>query len=194
MILARLLSSLRHSERGAIAIELLGVVLMFGAAASFSTTAFGYYKSQSRDAKAAYAVADAISRETQNITPAFLDTLHELHKFTTVAKAGSALRITVVDYDPRTADYRIRWSRSRAEGLQLNSDVLTVDELRPRLPTLANYESIVVVETYLNHEPFSGHFGMAPILFQHVAISRPRNGPQICVTDSSDRTTINRRC
>lgn len=188
-----LLKSLRRSDQGTAAVELIAAVPMFALIIGLTTTSYGYFKASSRDAKAAYAMADAISRETRNINPAFMTTLRQMHSFITDSDDGVGFRISVVDYSPYKKDYRIRWSRKRKDG-PIEIPDASLERLRPNLPKLANFESILVLETFLNHQPFKSDVGLKPVTFRHVAISRPRNGPQICWSRHDDPTSTNRKC
>lgn len=194
MRVLRLLRNLRRNQDGNLPLELITVVPTFGLVIMLSVTAYGYFKAQGRDAKAAFAISDAISRETNNITPAYLDTFQKMHAFLTGATDGAGYRISVVDYDPWTQDYRIRWNASRADD-KITIPESTVATLRPRMPKLADYEAVIVLETYVNHRPFKEGFGMAPVTFRHVTITRPRHGPQICFsTDTTNPSSTDRTC
>lgn len=189
----RFLKSLRRNDTGTASIELLLMVPMFVLIIGMTMTSYGYFKASSRDAKAAYAMADAISRETRNINPDFMTTLRKMQSFITDTENGVGFRISVVDYSPYKKDYRIRWSRKRQNG-EIAIPAADLERLRPNLPNLANFETILVMETFLNHQPFRSVVGLEPVQFRHVAISRPRNGPQICWSTDTDPTSVNRKC
>lgn len=187
MFLLAPLRRLRRQTEGTMALEVLAIVPMFVAAVMLAVTAYGYFKAQSRDAKAAHAIADAVGRETRAITPEYMDTLFNLHQFIAGGASGAAIRLAVVEYNPWRQDYRIRWHMSRKTQEQELPD-LTVENLRKRLPKLADYEAVIVLETFLNHQPLSAKVGLDPITFSHTVVTRPRNGPQVCRLVSGARS------
>lgn len=193
MGLLRILRRLRDDQTGTVSVQLILIVPLFALAVGLTTTAYGYFKANSRDAKAAYAMADAISRETRNINPDFMTSLEKIHEFITDTSDGSGFRVTIVDYSPYTKKYRIRWSKTHSDD-KMTINAVKLSELTPSLPKLAPFESIIVLETFLNHNPFKTNVGLKPITFHHLAVSRPRNGPQTCWSNDKDPSSTSRTC
>lgn len=184
------LKRLRHATDGIVAFELIIVIPAFVLAIVVTFTAFDMYRLESRDAKAAIAVADSLSRETFNITPAELDTLAQLHGGLIQTAGRRGLRIAVVDTDDSGA-FRIRWSRSRtSSGFEIPE--LTAQVLTDTVPTLAPGEVVILTQTFIEFTPFTGK-GFSLTQFEHRAVMRPRNAPQMCWSSRS-RTSSQRIC
>lgn len=192
MNLRRLLGHFRRDKSGSAALELMLVIPLFVFVMSLTVTGYGFFKAQARNTKASWAMADAVSRETRSINPAFLDTLEKIHQFVS-QEESLGFRLTVVDYVPYTKSYRIRWTQARArDGVTLPS--VSIANLQPKLPKLVDFETIIVMQTYLRHAPFSTAGGFATREFVSTSVTRPRNGPQTCWTTSSDPQSTTRTC
>lgn len=187
----RLLKSLRNSTEGFAAFEFIIIVPAFVAAVLMVFSAFDMYRIESRDAKASVAIADAMSRETGNITESMMETFYSLQG--EMVRRGSsvrAIRATVVRKG-RGSVPQIRWSSvTREPGMSIPE--LTEDDLRTRIPTLARGEIVVLVETFLDYQPAST-IGFKSHQFRHFTVTRPRNAPQLCWSNVS-RTSRRRRC
>lgn len=191
---ARALRGLRKDISGDMTTEALMTIPVMVAAMMLTFVSFTYFKVESRDAKAGLVVADAISRQIGNLTPEFMDSAFALHRHITDARNGSALRLTVVDYDPALQDYRIRWSESRATAGYGEVPGGTMAELRNVLPPLAGFETVSVVETFIEHRPLSRLAGLDPVTFHDVAVIRPRYAAQVCWTAENGRDGLADRC
>lgn len=186
----------RRDQDGHAVIEFVMVMTLLALVAALPVSAYGYYAAIGRDTKARYAVADALSRETKNITPDYLDTMHNLYKQLSGGGEATGIRITMVDYNPGTKNYRVRWFRTRigSQMSDLKDEAPSADLLKRSLPTLTDYEGIVLVETYFNYSPVDLFVGFKPLQVRQQALARLRNAAQLCVTDTSDPESINRTC
>ena len=93
------LARFRDETRGSVTVEfaMFMPVLFWAYAASY--VFFDGYRQSSINLKAAYTIGDMISRETRTITPAYIDTMHEIAMLLTRDDSPMSLRITVIRWD-----------------------------------------------------------------------------------------------
>lgn len=109
-----------------------------------------------------YAIADAISRETEHVSAADVEGLNALHAQMTEAPSPTATRVTLIHYDADLGRIELDWSYATA-GI-LAHDETTLIELENRAPPLSHGEPLIFVETYRNYTPrftdFTGHINI----------------------------------
>jgi len=159
------------------------LVLLLTATYSF----FDAFRYKSMNAKAAYTISDAISRQTDAVTPAFLDGMVSTLEFLTRSGSHYSLRLTTVQYDADDNSYDIKWSQGRGKFTSMQATELA--NLTNRLPTLLDNETIVVVETHTEYEaPFNIDGYLPSELFYNMTVTRPRFAPQLIWSDGSEST------
>lgn len=176
--LTRKLRGFRSDERGYVNLEvmiLLPVILWIFAA---SWVYFDAFRQQSVNQKASYTVGDMLSRETNYITPDYIDGTFELYKFLTRAEDGDvSMRITVVRWNDNNDRYQVVWSRTRgAVGGLVNNDVRNWTD---RLPQMSHNEQVILVETWESYEPTFQVGLPMPQNMQTFSFTKPRFAPQI---------------
>jgi Flp pilus assembly protein TadG len=146
--------------------------------------------------KAAYSIADMISRQGV-ITNNFVNGLENVLTFLTPGAPASRMRVTSIEFDEGT-NIRPEWDAddnfillfSRSPGNKIaRHTTITINELafRNRIPVLSDLESVVVVETFVDYVPdFDvGVLNMAPGLegqtFTQFIVTRPRNWRRVCL-------------
>lgn len=185
--------SFRREQSGAVMFEAIIIVPMVFSAIILTVVAYNYWHDEARDVKAGLAIADAISRETDNITPDYLDSMFEMQKFLTGHDSGLGMRVAVVRWNERRNRYRIRWQKTR-KTQDVTIPRLTQARLKEAIPRLVHGETVVMAETFLKHHPMSSAPGLPTVIFNNVAVSRPRNGPQICWATDNDPASDANRC
>lgn len=188
--LPTVLRRLRRACDGFVAFELIIVIPAFVLAIAVTFTAFDMYRLKARDAKATVSIADALSRETSNITASELATLAQLHTGLIQTRGRRAVRISVVDRRASGA-FRLRWSKTSASS-DLSIPQPTSEVLTAKVPPLAEGEVVILVQTAIEFTPFTGK-GFSLTRFDSTAAMRPRNAPQLCWSDVS-RASGNRQC
>ena len=170
-------------------------------------TYFDAFRSQSLSDKAAYTIADMVSRETDYITPSYIDTLYELHGLMTRSNERTQMRITLVRWNDNQDKYVKVWSRRKGGAPGLTNTELQSEAYRSRMPDGLNHqERLILVETWTIYEPvfdlgfaitpeWTGNFGA--VSFDTFTVVRPRfappgNGP--CWNPGEDGTIINAKC
>lgn len=181
-----------RAEEGSISVEamLIFPILLWCYLGTF--VFFDAFRSQSTNLKAAYTIGDALSRESKNITPAYLDSMSSLQKFLVNEDNGIArLRITVYRYQASDNTYRVRWSRTRGGGLELTDSVLAT--MRTRLPVMPDTEIAILVETWVGYHP-TYSVGLQDFTFEDFIVTRPRFAGQLCTNSSNSGALATRTC
>ncbi len=146
---------------------------------------FDAFKSYGRAAKVTYTIADNLSRR-EEIDETEIVELHALmNALLPWMNGDKSLTVTSVIYD-ETDGYICDWSKpskvvnvsTGALGIDfkfaLNSKALSTPEIADVLPTIANGDSIILVETAIPHRTLFSMFGLEDLVwFNQVAI-RPR--------------------
>jgi hypothetical protein len=144
--------------------------------------------------KAAYSIADLISRQDV-VTPQFVDGLENVLDFLTPGTPGSRMRITSFQLDEGKVSkpefdaddkYCRLFSRSSdplAPPLQTTD--LQKKEFVDQIPNLADLESVVLVETWVDYQPkfdtgvLNAAPGVAGQTFTQFIVTRPRKGRRV---------------
>ena len=188
------LTRFARAEDGSISVEAMLIlpILLWCYLATF--VFFDAYRSQSINLKAAYTIGDALSREPENITPAYLDGMSALHRFLVKGDNDLArLRITVYRFQASDNTYRVRWSRTRGGGLEMTDPVLAT--LRENLPLMPNNEIAILVETWVGYSP-TYSVGLDDFIFTDLVVTRPRFAAagQMCVNSTNSNNLATRTC
>lgn len=142
------------------------------------------FRQKALNIKAAYTIADALSRETEAIDDGYLDGMVDLMKFLTRSNGPYSMRVTLVRYDSGDEDnnvapfHEVAWSQTR--GVFGVLDTAALAEFAGKLPTMLDNERVILVETHTEYKapfPFAGLDDRE--LFQTLVFTRPRFAPQI---------------
>jgi len=179
---------LRH-EDGSISVEAMLVLPMLMWAYLGTFVFFDAYRSQSTNIKAAYTLGDTISRETNYITPAYMDSLYELQQFLVSTDQDVRLRVTIYRYQEGDDTYRVRWSQSRGMASLPMTDA-GLAAVRPALPVMPDGEVAILVQTWVGYHPRYS-VGLNDFVFEDLVVTRPRFTGQVCwnSVNNGDETT-----
>lgn len=165
-----------HATDGAVSVEfVLAMPILFWAFAACFVF-FDGYRQSAVNLKAAYTISDMISRETAGIDENYIDSLQKL--MTMMARSGSdtALRVTIVRWSEDTQKYYVDWSVQRGyPSVLTNTDV---SDMKNRLPTMADEERVIVVETSNTFTP-TFRVGLDEKQLTNFVFTRPRFSPQV---------------
>lgn len=143
---------------------------------------FDAYRQKTVNINAAYTISDALSRETDEINPDYLDGLHEMLEFLTHSNDQVGLRVTMVRWNAVRNKYRVDWSKTRGPLYPLkNRDVNNA--LIDNLPTLLHNERVIVVETSTTYDPIFNVPGIDQTELYNFAFTRPRFAPRLVWAD-----------
>ncbi|WGW03849.1 TadE/TadG family type IV pilus assembly protein [Tropicibacter oceani] len=179
----RLLSStiarFRRDQEGYVTLEAIIVmpVLLWLFAACW--VYFDAFRQQSVNQKANFVISDMLSRETNEIDDTYVDSAYELLRLLTQAEAtGTALRLTLVEYNAKKADWEFLWSDTRGGQTALNNG--DMGGYQNRLPSAMDGDQLIIVENWDDHNPVF-KVGLNPFTITAYSFTRPRYAPQMVI-------------
>lgn len=170
------LAAFRQDQSGSITVEFVLVMPILFWAFMAGYVFFDGYRQSTINLKAAYTISDLLSRETQAITPEYIDSMYELHRLLVRASSPTTLRVSVVRWDEDENRYYRDWSAARGGIDTLDNTDLT--DLKSKLPTMPNAERVIVVETTNTFVPLF-NVGMENKRLENFVFTRPRFAPQL---------------
>ena len=183
------LAAFRDDERANMSMETVIIFPMLVWVYLAMYVFFDAFRTQSLSDKAAYTIADMVSREDVFVNNTYLDTLYSVHGALSNSNHPTQMRVSMVRYNQNNDRYFRIWSRNRGGMGNLNNPMLRRSEYRERLPVVPHQDKFVLVETRTIYEPpFNlGWFGrvIVPGLdahrFETFTITRPRGlNTQVC--------------
>lgn len=185
----RILGFIRD-ERGSVLAEAVVILPMF----IWSYLAFfvywDAYKTTNVAQKAAYTLADLISREQVTLTDAYVPGMLNLYKYLVENQTSSKIRVTSLVFSEGTtvlqgqddADDKtiVKWSISPGDAMPPYTDATLVDVL-DKIPAIYDGDSVIVVETTMDFNPIFD-VGMSSRPITNFVVTRPRFLPKICMT------------
>ena len=176
--MSRMLRRFRDNERGSVALETVLVIPMLLWAYLSMYSFFHAYRTHSLNIKTAYAVGDAISRETTPINQAYLNGMHEMAAYMSWTRTENfAIRVTSVKYNADDNKYEEDWSK--VVGWVPALDANAVQALSSQLPTMPDNERVVVVETFERYDP-PFNLGLSDHEIHNFVFTRPRYANRVC--------------
>lgn len=174
------LRSFRDDTRGTVAVESIIVLPLLFWSLMAMYAFFDAYRQASLNVKAAFTVGDMLSRETNFVDAAYLQTSQSLFELMTRSYSASKLRVTVVRWDEDNQIYKRDWSKTRGNVPELsNTDVKNMAD---RLPVMPDNERVIVVETWARYFP-PFNIGIEEQDLYNFVFNRPRFAPQLLWTD-----------
>lgn len=172
-------------ENGSITIESMLILPMVLWSVFASYTFYDGYRQSSRNIKAAYAVADIISREDNALTQTYVSTLHDLLERMVSTRAPISMRVSYVIFDEDSGEsgtHEVGWSCVRG-SVYPRLTTATAEFLEDALPAMPNNGKMIIVETTNTYvAPFNIGFGfenfdMRSFVFTHPRIHDQLYGP-----------------
>ena len=160
-----------RSARGSITIEAILVLPLWIWAYIATEQFFDAYRENAQNVRAAYTLADAVSRRLDAVGPDYIDGLHEVFDYITRAETDTWIRVTSVYWDSEDGRYRCLWSYA-TEGHAAQTDD-TIALQAARLPRMVRGETVVVVETNMAYTPFF-NVGLGQLWYRNFVPTRPR--------------------
>jgi len=146
------LKRLKNSEDGLITVEAVLMVPLLFWSLTASYTFFNSYHQSARNLKAAYAVADVISRERGTINANYVDTLYSLLNNMVADRSEMHMRVSFLEYDKDDDKHLVHWSCIRGTKFPKWTDG-TINEIKNRLPVMPDYGRLILVETSNTYRP-----------------------------------------
>lgn len=172
------LHAFRDETGGSVSVEfiIMAPIVFWAYASMFSW--FDAYRQVGVHEKAAFTVADMISRETSGIDNDYINSTRDMVRFLTRYPGQPDLRISVIRYVESIDQFRLDWSRSRGNFRNLKNR--QVRNWHDRLPMLVNGERIILVETAIDYTPPFLFGLMEENTLNTFVFARPRFAPQLC--------------
>ncbi|WP_298675239.1 hypothetical protein [uncultured Lentibacter sp.] len=176
-LLARL-RTLWEDTGGSVSVEfiIMAPIVFWAYASMFSW--FDAYRQVGVHEKAAFTIADMISRETTPLDAAYIDAAQDMVQFLTRTAEPPELRVSVLHYSTQTETYNLDWSESRGALPPLRA--ADVRNWHNRLPLLVNGERLILVETQITYTPPFLWGLMERNELGTFVFARPRFAPQLC--------------
>jgi len=191
MTMRKLLKQFGRDETGTVTVEFMIMLPLLIWCFAGMHVFFAAYRSQTINVKATYTIGDQVSRETNYITPEYVDSLNNLHEFLTNTSSPSAIRITAFEYERDDDTYRVIWSQGRGGQPNRPTDARILD-VRSQLPVMPDEEIAILTEAWVDFQP--GNFvGLEPFTSHEVVVTRPRFASQICwnpLNDGNQTTAV----
>ena len=169
------LSSLRltREERGSMPVEglLASTWLIWWYIASFQF--FDAYRQKNVNLKAAYTIADLISRTQPDdaIDANYIEGMNTLFDYLTFSRRQTWVRVSSVIWDDVDDRYEIAWSYATGPvGGQTNA---TIQNDATRIPVMPVGDSVILVETNMAYEPIF-NIGLNAQWYRTFITTRPR--------------------
>lgn len=169
-----------RDNRGSVSAEALIVMPLVLWAYLATYEYFDAFGTITRNMKATYTIADAISRQTATVTPVYINGLNSLYSYLNKNPSGAWTRITCVSWDPNAGtagQYYVMWSYGT--GTEPPLDDTTLQPYAPRLPNITEGDTLILVETHMNYNPPFPIVGLQSQQFTQLVVTRPRISPQI---------------
>ncbi len=194
-------------EDGVIASETAIILpLLFWALAAMAIY-FDAVRTKSAAVKATHTISDMLSRETNAITPEYLDGAIQLYDDLVLAPQAStgtvededgnevlltyaSMRVTVVTYDADTDHLILNWSEVRGDEFGALNEA-QLNNYEDSLPVMADADTLIIVETTMPYyQPFefggdeSTKIGLGGTGIGTYVYARPRYAPQLVFSES----------
>ena len=186
------LNRFRKSDAGTISIELVTIVPLLLVITLGLITFFDAFKAKTTAARTATVLSDMVSRETDAITPDYLNGMHAVMRSMIESDSSPEYRLTAFTWNENMQEYRVRWSRQR--GNRTGHNTASLNMLADKLPQLKNQQRAVLLETWVDYEPLT-NFGMETnTTFENRLVAAQRFVPQICFMSSLDADPTTAKC
>lgn len=153
-----------------------------------SFTFFDALRQKNINLKAAYTVADMVSRETAAINQTYVKGLNTVFDYLTSSKQPTWLRVTSVEWDEPTKSNLVVWSCT-SDAAKQKHDNASIAALKSRIPVMPDGDTVIVMETFMSFTPIfkigngPANYGMLdPSWFGTFITTRPRFASQVVLS------------
>ena len=171
-----LLKRFRDDTTGAVTLEFVLVMPFLFWAFMATYVFFDGYRQSSLNLKAANTIGDVLSRETNGVNDAYIDSMHEMLKLMVRAETELTLRVSVLRWDADDERYYVDWSTVRNRETALDDDM--VQDIAHRLPAMPDGDRVILVETSNRFVPLL-NVGLGEQQLTNFVYTRPRFAPRV---------------
>lgn len=170
------LKRFRRDTGGSVTVEFAIIMPMLFWTYASSYVFFDGFRQSTINLRAAYTIGDMISRETQVLTPAYIDSMYGMARLLTRSESPMSLRITVIRWDEEDDQFYLDWSQTRGAVTALTQENL--QDIAARLPVMPDEERVILVETWNTWQP-AINTGLGERDLDNFIFTRPRFAPQV---------------
>ncbi len=158
----------------------LGVILILplllwtiGATAVF----WDVFYARSLNNRAAYTIADTLSRETGDVNETYMDGIENVLSFLMKGQHETRIRVTAAAFDPVKGGFEVQWSYISDDNWVAHTTTSLASYNEDIAPP-AEGNVAIIVETELAYLPFI-EIGIKPTTMSEFIVTRPRFGSQL---------------
>jgi Flp pilus assembly protein TadG len=164
------------SQSGSMSIETVLVAPLLLFSIMFVLTFFSAFQQKGTANKAAYTVADYISRQTDAVDAEFIDGMADIYGFLN-NQGNKKLRVSSVMWSQAYGGkYVLQWSHAVDDAEALTSS--TLSEIEPILPIMSAGTTVLVIEATTRWTPIFS-VGLDILDFKDTVITKPRFATQV---------------
>ncbi|WP_323763270.1 hypothetical protein [Marinovum sp.] len=172
------LRQFRTETRGSVNVEAIIFMPLLILTMAVTMIFYDAFRRDSLGEKAAYTLGDMLSRETDYITPDYVDSAISLFGFLSESEDElTGIRVSVVSFDGATQSYNVEWSEVRG-GHATPMTEAEVATQHDQLPNMVSGEQLIVVETFIDYE-WPLNLGFDDGVLTARVFTRPRFAPQL---------------
>lgn len=178
------LTRFRRSEDGLLSVEaaLCFPLLFTGLIISYSY--FTAFEAKGRANKAAYTLSDYVTRQTEAVTPDFIEGLADIYAFLN-NDGDVSIRVSSVQWTEvkNEGEYKLVWSDAHGNLEALTDE--TLSKIEARLPIMSKGAEVIVVETMRHwNAPFL--VGLGEVEFYDLITTMPRFATKVAFEDPDE--------
>ena len=177
------LSRFWRNEDGVITVEATIAIPFVALAFCAIYVFFDVYRVNTASQKAAYIVADNISRQTSAVNEAYVEGLNTLHDILARTRSATTIRVSSIGWSDRNNGFIAIWSVNTGTGPILTSTDVN-GPMSDRMPRIPQGETFLLVETAVDYVPLF-RVGIGEQTFRQAIVTRPRFAPQVAFDDGS---------
>jgi Flp pilus assembly protein TadG len=138
------------------------------------------YRTENTAVKASYTIADQITREVMDITPAYITGLQTTFQYLVDNTLDSTIVVSSIAWDEATQRYDVLYSEARGTGAVRMTDAMLQTHL-DELPNMSDGDTVIVVQTTTRYVPLY-QVGVPTFTYGQFIVTRPRGGKVTCPT------------
>lgn len=163
---------------GSVNIEAILLLPILLVTMAVSMVFYDAFRRDSLGEKATYTLGDMLSRETNYITPEYVDSAKALFGFLTeTPDIENTIRVSVVSFDGATQSYNVEWSEVRGSHAMPMTATEAAGQT-DQLPNMVSGEQLIVIDTYVDYE-WPLELGYSDGTLTARVFTRPRFAPQL---------------
>ncbi|WP_127901656.1 TadE/TadG family type IV pilus assembly protein [Solirhodobacter olei] len=185
-VFPKALRSFARDRSGSVSLEALIVlpILLWANLATF--VYFDVFNKIFINEAATYTLADMISRQTQTVTPSYIQGMASLYDYlngqtSPTAAAQTWVRVTCITYSSVSKEYSVVWSYGTNNQPALTTAML--QSTVKSLPVMSGGDTLIQVETQMHYVP-KFNMGLTPRDLYQLVLTRPRIAPQVAFSSS----------